>query len=65
MALWHDLQRFNPLLHLLPRVSLLEPLVAVQGSRNEVVEVVGNFGVTKFADLFVVQNSSSIVNRQP
>jgi hypothetical protein len=31
----------DPLVHLLARVPLLEPLVAVQGPGDEVVEVVG------------------------
>jgi hypothetical protein len=46
MAGLADLDSFP---HLFPRVSLLEPLVAVQGSRDKMVEVVSIFGFAEFA----------------
>ena len=40
----------DPLVHLLPRVPLLKPLVAVQGPGDEVVEVVGRLRLAELAD---------------
>jgi hypothetical protein len=59
------LAEVHPLLHLLPCVSLLKPLVSVQGSRDEVVEVVDFFGATEFAKHGRRRKSSSVMNRQP
>ncbi len=44
------LAKVQPLAHLLPRVSFFEPLVAVQGSRDEVVKVMDFLGVAEFTE---------------
>ena len=44
------LSNLDPPAHLLARVPLPEPLVAVQGPGNEVVEVVGLFALAELAE---------------
>jgi hypothetical protein len=43
------LAHFHTPLHLLAGEPLLEPFVAVQGARNEVMEAVGVFRLAEFA----------------
>jgi hypothetical protein len=40
----------DPLRHLFPVISLLEPLVRMNSFRNEVVEVIRLFTLTKFTN---------------